>query len=167
MDLQQYLDICAQSSPGDWNTITCWGARGGPSYLDQFEPGEYRDGFQLRHREHDMRASYRPDLNIGIAFGLDPDNVFPDDQRSFEEDWSKNFSDSKWTFHYADFFYSGALVHREPFVTVDGGRCYLPVPDHNLTVTRWEHDFFRVLDALEKASEYDEYFRQAGFAIRQ
>jgi hypothetical protein len=80
MNFDELLDTCARASPPDWNLITCWGARSGPSYLDQFVPGLYEGEFQLRHQEHGMRASYEPDVLIGIAWGLDADNVFPDDR---------------------------------------------------------------------------------------
>lgn len=166
MRLSELLNTCARSSPDDWNLITCWGARAGPSYLDQFMPGEYGGEFQVRHNEHSMRASYKPDVSVGIAWGLDPDNVFPEDRRTFKEAWSEAFADSSWTYHLADFFFCGNLVQREPFLAVDGGRCYLPAPHHDLTVTEWERDFFRVLDALEKHSDYDDYFGRAGFKIR-
>src|SRR5687768_439239 len=71
MTLDELLTTCAGSSPDDWNTITCWGARSGPSYLDQFVPGMSRNDsgameFRLHHREHTNRAAYKPDLSINI-----------------------------------------------------------------------------------------------------
>lgn len=172
MTLDDLLATCAQSSPDDWNTITCWGARSGPSYLDQFVPGMSRgEGgameFRLHHREHSNRAAYKPDLSINIGFGLDPDELFPDDRRKLAEKEFFNFDDSDWSFNYCDFFYCGNLVARKAYAVVDGGRAVLPLPDRQGFVSQWEHDWFRVLDDIGLyVSEYDSYFQRSGIKVR-
>lgn len=60
-------------------------------------------------------------------------------------------------------------------MNVDGYRCGLPIPRRNRddggwSVTQFQHDFFRVLDQLERLSEFsefDRYFADAGFEIRE
>jgi hypothetical protein len=145
MTLDELLATCAQSSPDDWNTITCWGARSGPSFLDQFVPGQTRtdDGkmeFRLHRREHSNRAAYKPDLSINVGFGLNPDQLFPDEEPKLAPLDFADFADPDWSFQYCDFFYCGNLVQRVPYAVVDGGRSILPLPDNEGYVTQWQHD---------------------------
>jgi hypothetical protein len=169
MNLQDLLDTCAQSDPSDWQTIPC---QSGPSFLDQFDaqPGEH--GLQLRHQAHHMRAAYKPDVCLALAWGIDPDNIPPDETRFQKAPWSKAFPAApEWTTLLADVLYCGTLVHRESCADVDGARCYLPVPRRSktgeFTVSQWSHDFVRLLDRLERSpgSEFDRYFQDAGFTI--
>lgn len=165
MTLDELLSTCASSEQADWNVITCWGAGMGPAYLDEFIPMESQGEYQLRHNAHSMRASYKPDISIGIGWGLSPGDAFPDSQDEPERKWSTSFPDTSVGISFLDLLYCGALVHRERFATVDGGRCYLPWPSHDLTVTQVSHDLIRMLDQLEKQSEFDRYFGQAKFKI--
>jgi hypothetical protein len=168
MRLPELLELCANSSRADWNVIPCWGADSGPSYLDHFEPIVTHDeGFQLRHAEHSMRGSYIPDLDIGIGWGLDSRAFFPSGDRStYETDWTDRFDDKSATVHLADFFYRGNFVHREHYLSVDGGRCYLPLPNAQHQVSQRDHDLIAVLDRLEKESEFGNYFQRSGITIR-
>jgi hypothetical protein len=172
MTLDELLTTCAESSPDDWNTITTWGARSGPSYLDQFVPGMTRteggeQEFRLQHREHSQRAAYTPDLSINVGWGLDPDNLFPDEERELAPVFPNDFPDSDWSFNYCDFFYNGNLVERVPYGVVDGGRSVLPLPDNDGNVTQWQHDWFRVLDGIGLyVSDYDNYFERSGLKIK-
>jgi hypothetical protein len=184
MTLDELLTCCAASTPADWNTITAWGARSGPSYLDRFMPVEKGrpDGdtvYELQHEQHGMRASYEPDLAISIAWGLDlsPSLSPVDGPRTFNEDWATGFPDPEATAHFLDFFYYGTLVEREVYVNVDA-RCNLPLPRKEfdgegsdaklkaLTITPWQQSFFRTLNALETTVDYDSYLRRAGFEVR-
>jgi hypothetical protein len=157
MTLDELLTMCAQSSHDDWNLMSCWGAFSGPSYLGQV--AETTPDENVYEETHSVRASYRPDIAIGIAWGY-PSN------KNWHEPWIDNFSDKSAHSDFVDFFYNGMLVQREVYVVVDGGRAYLPVPSvENQTITRWEYDFFKVLDGLERLSEFDRYIRQAGISI--
>lgn len=179
MTLEDLLALCAESSSEDWNSMTAWGARSGPSYLDRFSPVEVRRHeddlsltYELQHDEHSMRAAYKPDLCIGIGWGLP---VYPS-ERTFDEDWATQFPDPEASWHFVDLFYCGALVERQSYVNVDG-RCNLPLPRRKvegegadakvtaLTITQWQRDFFRTLNALETTVDYDDYLGRAGFEI--
>lgn len=166
MTLEEILNICAGSSVDDWEAITCWGARSGPSYLDQFIPGEFDGEYQLRHVEHSIRACYRPEASIGVAWGLSPQAGFPDEAERYKAPWSEAFADPYVTNHLIDTLYNGALVFRERYVSVDGGRCMLPGPNAEGYVTKRAQDLLRTLDAIEKVSEFDRYFDQSGFKVR-
>lgn len=185
MTLQELLDLCAGSSAADWNSVTAWGARSGPSYLDRFMAVETRRReddkdltYELRHEEHSMRAAFKSNVAIGIAWGMyvDPTLDISAAPRRFDEDWATNFPDPDATWHFVDFFYCGALVNRESYVNVDS-RCNLPLPKKEfdgegldtkitaLTITPWQRDFFRVLNALETSVDYDSYLHRAGFKV--
>jgi hypothetical protein len=176
MTLDEYLEVVAHSGPNDWNTITAWGANSGPSYRDQFSPGEYDGQYQLQHHEHSMRAAYKPNLGITIAWGLDRTSHRPNE---FSEPWHQDFPDSGASAHFVDFFYNGDLVHREVYVDVDGGRANLPLPHRDFDsetgdrptvtaywITRWQYEFFKTLDQLERSSDFDSYLQRAGFEVR-
>lgn len=168
MTLDDLLTTCGNSAPDDWNTITCWGGRSGPSYLDQFAASEVQGVYRLEHREHGQRSAYRPDLSINIGWGLDPDEEWGRSSRELSSDYFDQFPDSNWSMNYCDFFYNGNLVAREAYAVVDGGRAILPFPDQEGFVAQWEHDWFRVLDAIGLyISDYDSYFRRAGLSIKQ
>jgi hypothetical protein len=112
----------------------------------------------VREETHGMRAAYRPDISIGIAWGY-PSNP------NWREPWVETFSDQSASSDFADFFYNGMLVAREVYIVVDGGRAYIPLPRRDLTITQWQYDFFRVLDGLERESDFDRYLEQAGIRV--
>ncbi len=98
------------------------------------------------------------------------------ERRTFNEEWATEFPDPEATSHFVDFFFEGALVARERYVNVDS-RCDLPMPEREvegegadakvvkLSITPWQRDFFRVLNALQTAVDYDSYVRRAGFEV--
>lgn len=170
MDLEQYEKQIAGTTKDDWTIIACWGFGSGPSYLERATFGVSGKG-QVTTAEidsHAVRASLKKDLAIWIAWGF-PSN--PD----FKESWANQFDDPQANSGFVDFFYSGVLVFRDLFVSVDGGRCRLPLPDREFepkthkikryTVPREKHAFFRMLDDFEQISHFDEYFDRAGFQI--
>jgi hypothetical protein len=87
---------------------------------------------------------------------------------NFQEEWANNFPDPQASSAFVDFFYNGMLAAREVYVVVDGGRADIPLPHRrdDLTISRWQYNFFRVLDGLEKASDFDQYLQQAGITVR-
>jgi hypothetical protein len=64
-----------------------------------------------------------------------------------------------------------ALVFRDVYVSVDGGRADLPMPserDGILTVSREQDLLIRAISALQgeqRLQAYDDYFRRAGFRV--
>ena len=123
MTLRELLHTIISSSRSDWNTIVCWGTHSGPSYRDQFEFYQIYEGQHnvLHSDSHGMVASYKPDLSITMAWGLTAN-------RNFDETWATNFPDPNASSHHVDVFFNNALVYRDLFVSVDGGRAKLPLP---------------------------------------
>jgi hypothetical protein len=70
--------------------------------------------------------------------------------------------------------YNDSLVDRQLYVSVDGGRMVLPMPERQfdgdpsanvvkrLTITPAQDAFFRVLSRLATSHDFDEYVRRAG-----
>jgi hypothetical protein len=126
-----------------------------------------------------MLASYKPDLGIAIAWGLDvsPSLSPTEGPGRFNEEWATSFPDPEASAHFLDFFYHGTLVERQVYVNVDA-RCNLPMPRKEfdgegaetelkaLTITPWQESFFRTLNALETTVDYDSYLGRAGFEVR-
>jgi hypothetical protein len=176
---EEFFNLCGSSSEDDWNLVPS-----GPSYLNRFLPLEtrVRDDdpaltFELRHEEHWMRASYKPNLAVGIAWGMYVHPPLPGERPEiFYEDWATQFPDDRPTMHSVDFFYFGAMIARHYYVHVDS-RCKLPLPQRvfapddeggkvtALTITPWQLDFFRVLNGLETTVNYDGYVARAGFTV--
>jgi hypothetical protein len=144
--------------------ISCLGY---PSYLPWSPDGDFN--------EHLARAAYRPDVSIGLAWGIRVED-------DFRADWVQELEEPlnrPAPSFIADILYNGMLVARELLVLVDGARCYLPIPrlGKGMHVSMWDHDFAKLLDELQLAhgvgggvgdpsrSEFDDYFRRAGFIV--
>ena len=176
MDLDGLRRAIFDSSPSDWHVIVCGGGEG-PSYLDAFGAvTRYEGGTPHHWLEHDCqsnRGTYRPDVSVGIAWGLS----FPADKRSF--DWNK-FADPDCYPTLVDCLWNGSLVDRYTGLVVDGGRVLLPFPQGEYDssevsepklIADWvsadEVKLFRLVHHLrDSRADFDEYLRQAGFDVR-
>jgi hypothetical protein len=114
---------------------------------------------------HSNVAAYKPDVSITMAWWLKQLD-------SFKEEWANKFPDSSASSHYLGIFYNDALIFRDVYVTVDGGRAKLPLRDRKwdekkeivaLNVPRCRRHLVRLVDSLEYASQFDRYFQEAGF----
>lgn len=155
MRYDEILDLVANSTPEEWNKIVCWGGGGGPSFLNGL-PGE--DGNWTAHEE---RASYKPDVSVGLAWGITSND-------DFKEEWANQFPDPHASSEFVDVLYNGMLVYRDIRVIVDGGRVGLPLPDRNgddLTITRWQASFFGLFQELTGGWDFAEYVGRAAFRI--
>ena len=169
MRLNEVMDKVIGSQRRDWHKITCWGAGSGPSYRNNFTFYETSEGPEgvLHESSHSNVAVYIPDVSITLAFGLDADE-------EFKGEWVNKFTDSDASSSYVDVFYNNALVFRDLYVTVDGGRAILPLPTQKfddakkkviaLEVPQRRHDFIRLVQSLEgSVSDFDNYFEEADF----
>jgi hypothetical protein len=164
MTFDELINLVTSSDPEDWHTTVCWGADSGPSYRDHFNFFQVYDGQPnvLFAEAHSLVACYKPDLSVTLAWGLDA-------IRDFKEPWANGFADPKAASHYVDIFYNNALVFRTVYVSVDGGRAYLPLPESRdaLSVPRAYNALIRLIDHIggTRISEYDTYFKRAGFHV--
>lgn len=160
MGLDELRRIIVKSDRVDWNVISCLGM---PSFLPWSPDGEFE--------EHHTRATYRPDVSLGLAWGIKVNE-------KFESEWTDTVANPAHNFSFlADVLYNGMLVSREPLVCVDSGHCYLPLPQEGMRVRRWDHDFAKLLNDLQlvsgvggglgdpSRSDFDDYFRGVGLVL--
>jgi len=200
MGLEELRQIISASNCRDWNVIDCYGL---PSYLSWSSEGKRAvlmdendtDAIAAQHYlpdEHWARAAYRPDLSIGLAWGI----IVND---NFAADWVKALADEPLVLVpenpaiLVDVFCNGMLVDRDALVLVDDWRGYLPIPRLNndqmrlgyvpggypMVVSRWRHDLAKLVDELSMTnhvgvasafgsnaeSRFDSYFRRAGLSV--
>ncbi|MTI67520.1 MAG: hypothetical protein FH753_13120 [Firmicutes bacterium] len=170
MNLSEFSKEIMNSNIDDWTINSCWGAGAGPSYLNQFTVWNTGDDkfHNIEIDSHSMIASYKRNLAISIAWGLNHND-------DFCEDWANDFPDSRAMSSYIDFFYNGVLVYRDIIVSVDGGRCYIPLPkrefdkkNHKVTrlsVTRQQYEFIKMINQFASTYNYDSYFKRTNIEI--
>lgn len=168
MTLDEYKAKILATTDDDWTRISCWGAGAGPSFRDALSVwtkggGEFHN---LEIDSHSEVLSLKSDLLISVACGI----THNDD---FIEKWANSFPDKHASSSFVDFFYANQLIFRDIYVSVDGGRCRLPLPDiklddsesgvQSLTVPDEKYQFFRVLNGT--SHDYDGYLRRAGIEV--
>lgn len=165
MNLEDFRQIIQNSGPDDWRVIK----HQGPSYHNWFDGSLTPDGYRIEINSHYANASYKPDINITIAWGMGLEFEHAGDAshaRRFE--WSKIFSDKTVRLCFADFFWCGALVDRFNYVVADGGKAVLPwaLEIRGLATTQHEHDTAKLIHHLgDHVEGFEEYFRRVGFTI--
>ncbi|MBL0949275.1 MAG: hypothetical protein IBJ08_00920 [Pseudomonas sp.] len=168
MNLSEFKRRICESEPEDWTVITCWGADSGPSFLDKLDVWTNGNGefSGLEIDSHSNVMSFKPDLQISVAYGMQHND-------DFREEWANSFPDPHASSAYVDFFYAKNLVYRDIYVAVDGGRFLLPLPEQKidssytvtgLTVTRERAAFFALLNGNDSRSYY-ECLRRAGIEV--
>ncbi len=168
MKLEELLTLILNSSEDDWNDIGCWGYGSGPSYKDKFTFYEIYEGESniLKVDSHSNVLVYKSNISITMAYGL----VSNED---FVSPWANQFPDPKASSDFIDIFYNNALVFRETYLVVDGGRCKLPIPSYNskqeLIVSRDYYNFIKLLQRITSGSHsddnFDYYFGQTGIKV--
>jgi len=158
MKLEELVEMVVRSCCRDWHTITTWGAGSGPSYRFQFESSSGVAGQHLAVDSHSMVAVFKEEVALTLAWGLVSNE-------GFDEDWVHSFADKHATSSFLDVFWGGSLVYRELYVTVDGGRVHLPLPDKHdgvLTAPESYCALVKLIQDLEGAGyDFDEYLERA------
>jgi hypothetical protein len=115
---EEIRQLITGSSPDDWAVIES----GGGVYLDRLGQVGWGDGQSLEVESHLYLAVFKPDAGVRLAWGVTEDTglVF--------DGWE--WPDPRIARQVVDGFWHGALVTRWLVLSVDGGRCYLPVPRH-------------------------------------
>ena len=169
MEFIKLISEILNSDKTDWNVIVCENL--GLSNLNSFSvwstgTGDFKN---IEINSHDYIASYKKNLSICLAWGL----TINDD---FQEKWVEIFPDKSASSHYIDIFYNGMVVFRIPYVTVDGGRCYLPLPERDfdenkkeivkLKTPKNEYNFIKLVNSfLRDYTRYDDYLKRAKIEI--
>jgi len=170
MNLNEYSNRIIESTKNDWNVITCWGFGAGPSYLEQSTvwSSSNNEFENIEIESHGMVASLKSDLSISMAWGMTLNS-------SFTEEWANQFPDPHASSGIVDFFYNGVLIFRDTYVTVDGGRCKLPISHREFDdethevirhiIPRARYNFYRMLNGFVSTYDYDNYFSRTGFEV--
>lgn len=168
MTLEEYKDLILSASLEDWNNIGCWGAGTGPSFRDSFSvwtkgAGEFHN---IEIDSHCEVYSLKKNLSVSVACGIKHND-------DFIEDWANSFPDTRASSAFVDFFYNNQLVYRDIYVSVDGGRCRIPLPDmkfnssthqvEKLTIPREKYKFFKLLNGL--GNDYESYFHRTKIEV--
>lgn len=169
MNLLEYKnELLGTLDENNWTNIPCWGAGAGPSYRDAISvwtkgSGEFSS---VEVNSHTNILSLKKNISIQIAYGLV-------NNEDFKELWANSFTNPSASSCFVDFFFNNQLVYRDIGVSVDGGRCMLPLPrlkyDHNYMVTstyveKEKCDFFQLLNT-HIPRDYERFIEQAGFEI--
>lgn len=170
MNLDQIHDILGQADPNAWHRR--W--EGGPSFHYELSAWQGHNERWVEVEQHRLWAVYRGDVNLTLAWGLDPDGSRGGD---LHFDWAANFIDSKVSAFYADVFWAGALIDRFRVYYIDGGHFLAPhhhavarnehgeVTAWESRITTWEVEFGELLSLLERGSSSYEYISRAGLKV--
>lgn len=155
MKLRDLLRVVSGSAVGDWTILFR------PTYRYRIVESRKPDGSRdrLMADEHLVAFSYRPNLSIGMAYGLVEQGGYalPPEHPMGRENARTRF---------LDIFLEGRLAHRETVVAVDRQRCLLPLPrDWNppIPVPDGLYSLVRLVhDLAGPPTDFDEYFAAAG-----
>lgn len=160
MRLEELIQIISESSSEDWNVM---------EYNTLLSNVTTDDNNVVYADYHTNRAAYRPNVSIGLAWGLNHNT-------DFHEQWANCHPDINASSHYLDTFYNGMLVERIIYVVIDGGRSYMPLPhremNENHETTGWyiireEYEFFQLFNSLQSFdTQYNSYLRSSGIEVR-
>lgn len=170
MDIWTYMNTVASSKKTDWLYTVCWGYGSSGCFHDDFFNESIDDQIVTNVDKHGNYASYAKNLSISLAWGLGTEN------KELKEPWTQVFSDKNARMYFLDFFYNSALVYRETVVTVDDGRCILPLPkqllDENDQSKVIEYrtnpvlnNILRLVNSFFSRYDYDEYIKLSGIKI--
>lgn len=153
MKLEELLKTIEESDASEWTVFDR------PTFaqdIQQVSGGGHQVPW-VAVNEHHTLLSYRSDLRISIAFGLNH-------RDNFVADWTQSFPDasSSWV----DFRYNGVPVYRALRVLVDGGRAGLPCPaPGSKDIPRRQFYIWRLIDELIGSEQMDDYFKRAKLNI--
>lgn len=160
MRLEELLQIIRESSSEDWNVIES----------NTLLSNVTTDDNNIVYADyHTNRASYRLDISIGLAWGLNGN-------ADFHEEWANLHSDPHASSHFLDVFYNGMLVYRIVYVVIDGGRSYMPLPHRDMNekhetigwyISDEEYELLNLFNLIQPFNtQFDSYLRRSGINIR-
>jgi hypothetical protein len=179
MTLDELRALIAWSTRDDWNLVD-----NGPIYLDQLRwvtdwsgERERRDDVcWVEVESHDPLASYKPDVDITIGWGLDTGTTVLDGVNP----WPGVFAKVRWA--YADVRWRGQVIDREVLLCADtgDGRVVLPAPNPAVhgasvgspqpdlvgyTATRWSVDLARLVNDFNSGLDFEPTLARANILI--
>lgn len=145
------------------------------------EPGGRDADAVTASNGHYYTAVYTPDISLTIAWGIDLETSPLDGTRSPlipAKGDPLDFHRLPLSRSAVDVFWNSALVHRQDYYTVDGGRAYLPIPttlkvDENGIGPEAFEEVFRkrdlgligIIDDLDHRGAMDGYIARTGLRV--
>ena len=158
MTLDEIRSIIVSSSPSDW-------------YVAPVGPVcPHAVGQCSARSEYAGRATFMPNVNLALAFGLDVDHEVLD----VDLGWNRRFGDPRISRSYADVLWCGMLIERRMQLNVDDCRAVFPLDGGRLGPVQSRTDSFgaplfdlrlaRLVHCLSglEARVFDDYIDRAG-----
>ena len=170
MTAWDYMNIIAESDKAEWLYTICWGYGSCGCFHDDLSNETNEDQTITAVDKHSSYATFSKDLSISLAWGLGREN------KELNEPWTQAFPDKAARMYFLDFFYNNALIYRETVVSVDGGRCILPLPKQVFDeaspskVVAYKTNaklskILKLINSLQTTYDYDSYLNRSGFRM--
>jgi hypothetical protein len=159
MKLDDLIATVEKSMPDQWHKMesqTLYGWASGTM-------GEYP---YIEAKTFDTLCVYKPDVDVSLAIGATVNETF-------EESWNKRFPDPIGRSLVVRLLYRGSPIYEWVFVSVDGGRYLLPMPERvgddnfgvkkeNLPLARL---FFQLYGPAGVHDRLEDALKRAGVAV--
>lgn len=163
MNFNALIQKVINSAPEQWYRVLCWDGGTGPSYKKESEFSELDQGkpSMLKADSCPSYAIYKENVFFSLMWGMSCNE-------DFSMPWITRFSDTEASSHFVDLFYDDTIVHRDVYISVDGGSAFLPLPptDQSLSVSRDYAALIRLINNLGMhTSKFDDYFARADLSL--
>ncbi|MBB2987603.1 hypothetical protein [Terracoccus luteus] len=143
-------ELIADRTSGAWYRINI----AGPFFHYRWTWGDGPDGgFSHVIGEHRSYAVCREEPSLTMAWGMDIHDR--EERRDMHFDWAKKFVNPSVRLFWVDFFWNNALIDRVELCSIDGGHGTIPVPTHDLQVTRFEEAAAFLVHDLDGGPNHD------------
>ena len=170
MNIWDYMNTIARSDKSEWLYTVCWGYGSCGCFHDDLSNETVEDQTVTIVDKHSSYAAFAKDLSISLAWGLGLKN------KELNESWTQVFPDKSARMYFLDFFYNKALIYRETVVSVDGGRCILPLPKQvfdkadetkviEYRINSIINNILRLVNSLQTTYDYDSYISRSGIIV--
>lgn len=155
MRFDDVMHILANSTPEEWHYVPCHSGEGS-AYVDQWQlVNEGSDNWFAEHKNHPHRATYKGDVNLTIAYGMELRSNAS--YTWLEEGFPSVIRDQVQVADYEaiDIFWAGSLIERRHYFALSSESVKIPAFQHDFsedrvgTVTEAEVSFLETVDALE------------------
>lgn len=140
MKLNELMKTVSSSTENDWNRID----PNGPFFIHSIQ----MNGETAETCQHFEYASYKNDLQITMGWDLI-------DNPDFKAIYANCNPDPNAKGMWLDLFFNGALVFRTKYISVDGGRCNLPIPNNENGILEVSHKYSEMINLLNHLQGID------------
>jgi hypothetical protein len=148
MTIDELIHTIRTSTGENWHNLNS----NGPFYKHRI----VMNGNTPMFDQHLEFASFKNDLQITLGWGLLDNN-------DFQAPYANNNPDPNAKGMWLDVFFNGAMVFRTMYISVDGGRCNIPIPSSDVNggweVSNEYADLIHILNQIHglDRNTYDRY----------